>query len=93
MFTIIFISHTLSWCQISGKIQEQGFYSDQTHTAFQEAFQEDLKYSDFFRDHLLQPQHIGNIRREFIFYGLETGLQKAVLNQATLTCTTELNKV
>ena len=24
------------------------FYSDQTHTAFQEAFQEDLKYSDFF---------------------------------------------
>ena len=34
----------LSWCQISGKIQEQRFYSDQTHTAFQE----DLKYSDFF---------------------------------------------
>ena len=52
---------TLSWCQISGKIQE-GIYSDQTpqqqqqqqqYTAFQEAFQEDFKYSDFFRDHLL----------------------------------------
>ena len=42
--------------------------------AFQEAFQEDLKYSDFFRDHL--PQHIGDVRREFIFYGLETGLGK-----------------
>ena len=65
------------------------FYSDQTHTAFQEAFQEDLKYSDFFRDHL--PQHIGDVRREFIFYGLETGLEKADLNQTTLTCTTELN--
>ena len=51
-------------------------YSDRTHiyTAFQEAFQEDLKYSDFFRDHL--PQHIGDVRREFIFYGLETGLEK-----------------
>ena len=52
-------SDTLSWCQISGKIQE-GIYSDQTpqqqqqwHTVFQEAFQEDFKYSDFFRDHLL----------------------------------------
>ena len=44
----------LSWCQISGKIQE-GIYSDRTqkqqqqwYTAFQEAFQEDFKYSDFF---------------------------------------------
>ena len=34
------------------------------------------------------PQHIGGVRREFIFYGLEMGLEKAVLNQATLTCTT-----
>ena len=59
------------------------FYSDpNSHTAFQEAFQEDLKYSDFFQDHL--PQHIGDIRREFIFYGLEMGLEKAVLNQVTL---------
>ena len=53
---------------------ERNFYSDQTHTAFQEAFQEDLKYSDFFRDHL--PQHIRDIRREFIFYGLEMGLER-----------------
>ena len=44
------------------------------YTAFQEAFQEDLKYSDFFRDHL--PQHIGDVRREFIFYGLEIGLER-----------------
>ena len=53
-------------------------YSDQTHihiyTAFQEAFPEDLKYSDFFRDHL--PQHIGDVRGEFIFYGLEMGLER-----------------
>ena len=63
----------------------------QTHiyTASQEAFQEDLKYLDFFPDHL--PQHIGDIRREFIFYGLETELEKADLDQTTSTCTTELN--
>ena len=64
-------------------------YSDRTHTAFQEAFQEDLKYSDFFGDHL--PQHIGDVRRELIFYGLETGLEKADLDRTTSTCTTELN--
>ena len=39
----------------------------QTHTAFQEAFQEDLKYSDFFQNHLPQPQHIGDVRRQLIF--------------------------
>ena len=73
---------TLSWCQISGKIQKN-FTAIRTHTAFQEAFQEDLKYSDFFRDHLLLPQHIGDVRREFIFMDLkvETGLEKAVLIQ------------
>ena len=48
---------------------ERNFYSDPNSLAFQEAFQEDLKYSNFFRDHL--PQHIGDIRREFIFYELE----------------------
>ena len=52
-----------------------------TYTAFQEAFQEDLKYSDFFRDQW--PQRIGDVRREFIFYRLETGLEKAVLIQVT----------
>ena len=56
---------TLSWCQSSGKIQG-GIYSDRTHTAFQEAFREDFEHSDFFRDHPLQPQHIGDVRREFI---------------------------
>ena len=56
------------------------------------AFQEDLKYSDFFRDQW--PQRIGDVRREFIFYGLEMGLEKAVLIQVILkTCTTEMNKV
>ena len=79
MFISFSYRHTLSWCQISGKIQEQRFYSDRTHTAFQEAFQEDLKYSDFFRDQA--SLRIGDVRREFIFYGLETGLEKAVLIQ------------
>ena len=63
-----------------------------TYTAFQEAFQEDLKYSDFFQDQA--SQCIGDIRREFIFYGLETGLEKAaVLIQVTLGPAQELNKV
>ena len=44
-----------------------------------------MKYSDFFRDHL--PQHIGDIRREFIFYGLEWDLE----SRHRSTCTTELN--
>ena len=69
-------SDTLSWCQISGKIQEQRFYSDQTHTAFQEAFQEDFKYSDFFQDHLLQLHHIGDVRRESILVDLKRDLKR-----------------
>ena len=87
-----FVLHTLSWCQIVVRIKllprpyEQdfavNFYSDpNSHTVFQEAFQEDLKYSDFFRDHL--QQHIGDVRRVY-FYGLEMGLERQ-------TCTTELN--
>ena len=57
------------------------------------AFQEDLKYSDFFRDQA--SQRIGDVRREFIFYGLETGIEKAaVLIQVTLgPAQQELNKV
>ena len=47
-------------------------------TAFQEAYQEDFKYSDFFRDHKLWPQHIGDVRREFICCGLDSGLEKAI---------------
>ena len=41
---------------------------EHTHTAFQEAFQEDFEYSDFFRDHQLQPQHIGDVRRDYIHF-------------------------
>ena len=37
-----------------------------TRTAFQEAFREDFEYSDFFQDHQLQPQHIGDVRRDYI---------------------------
>ena len=36
--------------------------------AFQEAFREDFEYSDFFRDHQLQPQHIGDVRRDYIHF-------------------------
>ena len=81
VFIIIFVFQTLSWCQISGKIQRlfSEFYSDpNSHIAFQEAYQEDFKYSDFFRDHKLWPQHIGDVRREFICCGLDSGLEKAI---------------
>ena len=85
-------SDTLS-SQISGKIQKNFTVIELSYTAFQEAFQEDLKYSDFFQDQA--SQCIGDIRREFIFYGLETGLEKAaVLIQVTLgPAQQELNKV
>ena len=33
-----------------------------------------LEYSDFFRDHL--PQHFGDVRREFVFCGLEMRLEQ-----------------
>ena len=60
-------SDTLSWCQISGKIQKNFTVIEliYIHTAFQEAFQEDLKYSDFFQDHL--PQQIGDTKKRVYF--------------------------
>ena len=75
MFIIIFVLHTLSWCQISGKnldylqdhlnrtLNAERFLqqSELTSTAFQTL----LKYSDFFRDHL--PQHIGDVKEESLF--------------------------
>ena len=50
---------TLSWCQISGKNSRNRRENltvielTHTYTAFQEAFREDLEYSDFFQDHTL----------------------------------------
>ena len=66
---------TLSWCQTSGKSREEFTVIELTHTytAFQEAFREDFEYSDFFRDHTLQPQHIGDVRREFIYLWTRIG--------------------
>ena len=65
------------------------------YTAFQEAFQEDFKYSDFLWDQA--SQCIGDIRREFIYCGLEMGLEKAVLiqviyNQHNKSFKTEVRK-
>ena len=54
-----------------------------THTAFQEAFREDFEYSDFFRDHQLQPQHIGDIRRDYIHFVDSNWDLKAVLIQVS----------
>ena len=34
-----------------------------------------FEYSDFFRDHWLRPQHIGDVRREYTHCGLELGLE------------------
>ena len=50
--------------------------------AFQEAFREDFEYSDFFRDHQLHPQHIGDVRRDYIhFVDSNWDLKEAVLIQ------------
>ena len=45
-----------------------------TYTAFQEAFQEDFKYSDFFQDQA--SQRIGDVRREFILVDLKWDLKR-----------------
>ena len=53
-----------------------------TRTAFQEAFREE--YSDFFRDHKLQPQHIGDVRRDYIhFVDSNWDLKAVVLTQVS----------
>ena len=64
----------------------------QTHryTAFQEAFQEDFKYSDFFQDQA--SQCIGDVRREFIFSGLEMGLERQFESKSAMTSTTRASK-
>ena len=54
-----------------------------TRTAFQEAFREDFEYSDFFRDHQLQPQHIGHVRRDYIQIVDSNWDLKAVLIQVS----------
>ena len=54
-----------------------------THRAFQEAFREDFEYSDFFQDHQLQPQHIGDVRRDYIHFVDSNWDLKAVLIQVS----------
>ena len=62
-----------------------------TRTAFQEAFREDFEYSDFFRDHQLQPQHIGDVRRDYIhFVDSNWDLKAVVLIQVSYDQYTEL---
>ena len=74
VFVIIFVLHTLSWCQISGKNSDPSrpyklqyfecreFYSDRTT---QHSISRGLKYSVFFQDHL--QQHIGDVKEESLF--------------------------
>ena len=66
-----------------------------TRTAFQEAFQEDFEYSDFFRDHKLRPQHIGDVRRDYIhFVDSNWDLKQAVvLIQVSYNQYTELQEL
>ena len=54
-----------------------------THTAFQKAFREGFEYSDFFRDHQLRPQHIGDVRRDYIHFVDSNWDLKAVLIQVS----------
>ena len=56
-----------------------------THIAFQEAYQEDFKYLDFFRD---QASHcLGDVRREFICCGLDSGLERQFKSKSITTNT------
>ena len=65
-----------------------------THTAFQEVFREDFEYSDFFRDHQLQPQHIGDVRRDYIhFVDSNWDLKAVVLIQVSYNQYTELQEL
>ena len=48
------------------------------------------EYSDFFRDHKLRPQHIGDVRREYIHCGLELGLESSCFNPSQLQPIQEL---
>ena len=65
------------------------------YIAFQEAYQEDFEYSDFFRDHQLQSQSfettIGDVRREFICCGLDSGLEKQFKSKSDTTNTRASN--
>ena len=90
VLVIIFVLQTLSWCQTNGKSREE--FTVIELTAFQEAFREDFEYSDFFQDHPLQPQHIGDVRREFIYCGLESGLEKQLQSKSSTTSTTRASK-
>ena len=77
-----FVLHTLSWCQISGKILRILQWSNSHIHSISRGILRGFEYSDFFQDHL--PQHIGDTKKRVYFYGLETGLESQ-------TCTTELN--
>ena len=49
------------------------------------------EYSDFFRDHKLRPEHIGDVRRDYIhFCGLELGLESSCFNPSQLRPIQEL---
>ena len=49
------------------------------------------EYSDFFQDHKLRPQHIGDVRRDYIhFCGLELGLESSCFNPSQLRPIQEL---
>ena len=66
---------TLSWCQTSGKSREVFTVIELTHIhSISRGFLRGLfEYSDFFRDHTLQPQHIGDVRRKFIYLWTQIG--------------------
>ena len=76
---------TLSWCQISGKSREEFTVIELTHIhSISRGFSRGLcEYSDFFRDHQLRPQHIGDVRRDYIQIVDSNWDLKAVLIQVS----------
>ena len=89
VFVIIFVSILYHGVRLDfgNKIFFENFTVIRTHSyiAFQEAYQEDFEYSDFFRD---QASHcLGDVRREFICCGLDSGLEKQFKSKSATTNT------
>ena len=66
----------------AGKFKEE-FTHTHMHSISRGFLRGICEYSDFFRDHQLQPQHIGDVRRDYIHFVDSNWDLKAVLIQVS----------
>ena len=88
-FTVIELTHANNNNNNkAGKFKEEFTHMHSISRGFSRGL---CKYSDFFRDHKLRPQHIGDVRRDYIhFCGLELGLESSCFNPSQLRPIQEL---